>query len=198
MQIKLRRGRMCGVLPFLLMFGALAALALVSDALLHATGRSGIARYLGIPGALLIVASFGYSLRKRKAIRFGRPAQWLRVHEAMAWSGSALVLVHAGTTLHAVLAWLALGAMLINVVSGLTGQFLLSRSRRGVEQARQSATAPIGRGPFARELEEQRLRESLALQVVKQWRTVHLPITLGFAALATAHIVAELLFWNWQ
>ncbi|HEX4599287.1 MAG TPA: hypothetical protein VH278_15965 [Burkholderiaceae bacterium] len=184
------------VLPFLLMFGALAAVALVSDALLHATGRSGIARYLGIPGALLIVTSFGYSLRKRKAIRFGRPAQWLRVHEAMAWFGSALVLVHSGLILHAVLAWLALGAMLINVVSGLTGQFLLSRSRRRLEQARQAAMQPIGPGPSARELEEQLLGESLTFQVVKQWRTVHLPITLAFAALATAHIVAELLFWS--
>jgi hypothetical protein len=195
MQPKSRRRE---VLPFLLMFGALAAVALVSDALLHASGRSGIARYLGIPGVLLIVASFGYSLRKRKAIRFGRPAQWLRVHEAMAWSGSALVLVHSGLTLHAVLAWLALGAMLINVVSGLTGQFLLSRSRRRLEQARQAAMQPIRPGPSARELEEQLLREGLTFQVVKQWRTVHLPITLAFAALATAHVVAELLFWSGQ
>jgi hypothetical protein len=36
------------------------------------------------------------------------------------------------------------------------------------------------------------------LDVVKQWRTVHLPITLVFAVLASAHIVAELLFWAWK
>jgi hypothetical protein len=100
--------------------------------------------------------------------------------------------------LHAVLAWLALGAMLINVVSGLTGQFLLSRSRRRLEQARQAAMQPIRPGPSAPELEEQLLREGLTFQVVKQWRTVHLPITLAFAALATAHVVAELLFWSGQ
>jgi hypothetical protein len=181
--------------PFLLLLGALAAVALVSDALLQATGRHSIARTLGIPGTLLILASFGYSLRKRKAIRFGRPAQWLRVHEAMAWLGSALVLVHAGMRLHSVLAWLALGAMLINVISGLTGQFLLNRARRRLEQARSDASAP---GSADRELDEQLYREGLAFQVVKQWRTVHLPITLAFAALATAHIVAELLFWSWQ
>jgi hypothetical protein len=190
------------VLPYLLMFGALAAVALLSDALLQATGRTGIARYLGIPGTLLIVASFGYSLRKRKAIRFGRPPQWLRVHEAMAWLGSALVLVHAGSGFHAVLAWLALSAMLINVISGLTGQFLLSRSRRRLEQGRQSEAQPSGRAPSSdyvgAELEEQLFRESLTFQVVKQWRTVHLPITLAFVALATAHIVAELLFWGWK
>lgn len=192
------RSQRSEVLALLLIFGALAAVALASDALLDASGRIGIARYLGIPGTLLIAASFGYSLRKRKAIRFGRPAQWLRAHEAMAWLGSALVLVHTGMTFHSVLAWLALSAMLINVMSGLTGQFLLSRSRRRLEQVRQAGIHPIAPGPSERDLEEQLLRESLTFQVVKQWRTVHLPITLAFAALATAHIVAELVFWSWK
>jgi uncharacterized MnhB-related membrane protein len=153
------------VLPFLLIFGALGAVALLLEALLRALDVAWIGRYLGIPGTLLILASFGYSLRKRKAIRLGRPAHWLRVHEGMAWLGSALVLAHAGLTFKAVLAWLALGAMLINVISGLTGQFLLDRSWR---------------------------------HLVRQWRIVHLPITLAFATLATAHIVAELLFWSWR
>jgi hypothetical protein len=183
------------VLPFLLMFGALAAVALLFDALLRALGAAWIARYLGIPGTLLILGSFGYSLRKRKAIRIGRPAQWLRVHEGMTWLGSALVLVHAGLTVKAALAWLALGAMLINVISGLTGQFLLDRSRRRLEEAR---SLPSARGPSDDPLDEQLYRDSLTFHVVKQWRTVHLPITLAFTALATAHIVAELLFWSWK
>jgi hypothetical protein len=195
MQINLLRRE---VLPFLLLFGALIGVGLVSDALLHATGRIGVVRTLGIPGTLLIAASFGYSLRKRKAIQVGRPAQWLRAHEAMAWLGSALVLVHTGMVFHSVLAWLALGAMLINVISGLTGQFLMNRSRRRLEQARQAGIQASERKPSGREVEEELYRESLAFQVVKQWRTVHLPITLAFAALATAHIVAELLFWSWK
>jgi hypothetical protein len=185
-------------LPYVLMFGALVAVGLVSAALLQATHRAGAARLLGIPGTLLIAGSFGYSLRKRKAIRFGRPAQWLRVHEAMAWLGSALVLVHAGMGFHSPLAWLALTAMLINVISGLTGQLLLNRSKQRVEQARHAAHQPGGPGPPERDLEEQLHRDSLAFQVVKQWRTVHLPITLAFAGLATTHIVAELLFWSWR
>ena len=40
--------------------------------------------------------------------------------------------------------------------------------------------------------------DSLAFDVVKRWRVVHLPITLAFAMLATAHIAAELLFWSWK
>ena len=38
---------------------------------------------------------------------------------------------------------------------------------------------------------------SLTFDAVKQWRVVHFPITLAFAVLATAHIVAIFLFWGW-
>ena len=57
--------------------------------------------------------------------------------KCMAWLGSLLVLVHAGIHFNAILGWLAVGAMLINVASGLTGKFLLERSRRRLEEARQ-------------------------------------------------------------
>jgi hypothetical protein len=182
-------------LLFLLIFGALAAVTLLIDAMLHRLGAAWVARYLGIPGTLLILASFGYSLRKRKTLRLGRPAQWLRIHEAMAWLGSVLVLAHAGIHFKAVLGWLAAGAMLINVISGLTGKLLLDRSRRRLQQARQQLRE---RGLSEAQLEERMYWDSLAFDVVKQWRVVHLPITLAFALLATAHIAGELLFWSWK
>jgi hypothetical protein len=183
------------VLPFALILGALAAAALLVDALLLRFDAVWFVRYLGIPGTLLILASFGYSLRKRKAIRLGRPAQWLRLHEWLAWLGSVLVLVHAGIHFNAILAWLAAGAMLINVISGLTGKLLLDRSRRHLEQARRQLRE---QGLSAPQLEERMYWDSLTFDVVKQWRVIHLPITLAFAALATAHISAELLFWSWK
>lgn len=183
------------VLPFALILGALAAAALFVDVLLLRFDAVWIVRYLGIPGTLLILASFGYSLRKRKAIRLGRPAQWLRLHEWLAWLGSVLVLVHTGIHFNAMLAWLAAGAMLINVISGLTGKLLLDRSRRHLEQARRQLREQGLSGP---QLEERMYWDSLTFDVVKRWRVIHLPITLAFAALATAHISAELLFWSWK
>jgi hypothetical protein len=48
------------------------------------------------------------------------------------------------------------------------------------------------------EVEDRLHRDSLTFDVVKQWRVVHFPITLAFAVLATAHIVAILLFWGWN
>lgn len=183
------------VLPFLLAFGALVATSLLIDALLHVLNAVWIGRYLGIPGTLLILGSFGYSLRKRKMIRSGNPVWLLSLHERMAWLGSLLVLVHAGIHFNAILGWLAVCAMLINVGSGLTGKFLLERSRRRLNDARQQMQQ---KGVSIEELEERMYWDSLTFDVVKQWRAVHFPITLAFAVLATAHIIAIFLFWGWR
>lgn len=183
------------VLPFVASFGLLAVLALALDGALHLLDLLWVGRWLGIPGTLLIIASTAYSLRKRKLIRSGHPAKLLRWHELLAWLGSLLVLVHAGVHFNAILGWLAVSAMLINVGSGLTGKFLLDRSRRRLEEARLRMRAG---GLRESELEDQLYWDSMTFDAVKQWRVVHFPITLAFAVLATAHIVAIFLFWGWK
>lgn len=182
------------VVPFFLSLLALAALALLCDAALHLLDAVWIGRWLGIPGTLLIIGSLGYSLRKRKRIRAGSPVTWLRAHESMAWAGSLLVLVHAGIHFNAILGWLAAWAMLINVASGLTGKYLLARSRRRLEDARQKMRQS---GLSPEQLAKRTHWDSLTFDTVKQWRAIHFPITLAFAVLALAHIVAVFLFWGW-
>ncbi len=183
------------VLPFVAAFSLLAVLALALDGVLHLLDLLWVGRWLGIPGTLLIIGSTAYSLRKRKLIQRGHPAKLLRWHELLAWLGSLLVLVHAGVHFNAILGWLAVWAMLINVGSGLTGKFLLDRSRRRLEEARQRMRA---RGLAEAELEDQLYWDSLTFDAVRQWRVVHFPITLAFAVLATAHITAIFLFWGWK
>lgn len=183
------------VLPFYLSLMALAVVTLLVDAALHLLDAVWVGRYLGIPGTLLILGSFGYSLRKRKIITWGNPATLLHWHERMAWAGSLLVLVHAGIHFNAILAWLAVWAMLINVASGLTGKFLLQRSRKRLEAARQRLRQ---QGLSKEALDERMHLDSLTFDVVKQWRAVHFPITLAFGVLALAHIVAVFLFWGWK
>ena len=109
------------VLPFLLMFGSLILATIVTDALLHQFELAWIGRWLGIPGVILILLSFFYSLRKRKIISFGNPRTLLILHETLAWVGALMILVHAGIHIYTILPWLALIAMLINVISGMTG-----------------------------------------------------------------------------
>jgi hypothetical protein len=183
------------VMPFFAYMGLLAAATLLIDGLLHVFNIVWIGRYLGIPGTLLILLSFRYSLRKRKLIRSGNPAQLLRRHEYLAWTGSLMVMVHAGVHFNSILAWLAIAAMLVNVLSGLTGKFLLERSRRRVDEARERMRE---QGLSASELEELSFWDTLTFDAVRQWRVVHLPITLAFGGLALAHILAVFLFWGWK
>ena len=183
------------VLPFAAWLLALALAALLVDAALHVFDQVWVGRWLGIPGVALILASLHYSLRKRKIVTRGNPVTLLRRHEYMAWAGSLLVLVHAGIHFNAVLAWLALLAMLVNVASGLTGKFLLARARTRLIDARARLAA---QGLDAATIDERLHRDSLTMDLVRKWRVVHVPITLAFAVLATAHLVATALFWDWQ
>lgn len=183
------------MLPFLAAFSALVAATLLLDAALHLFDAVWIGRYLGIPGTLLILGSFGYSLRKRRLMKVGNPVKLLRLHERMAWGGSLLVLIHGGIHFNALLPWLAVAAMLCNVASGLTGKFLIERSRRDLDETRQQMRRE---GLAESDIEERLYWDSFTYAAVKQWRRVHLPVTLAFAGLAIAHIVAIFLFWGWQ
>lgn len=183
------------VLPFYFQLALLGVAALTIDAVLHGFNLVWIGRYLGIPGVLLIVGSFRYSLRKHKLIATGNPATLLRQHEYMAWAGSLLILVHAGIHFNAVLAWLAVAAMLVNVASGLTGKFLLQRARKKLQESVQLLRA---QGLSRVEIDERLHWDSVTVEAVKNWRVVHYPITLAFTVLALGHIVSTFLFWGWK
>lgn len=183
------------VLPFIAMFAMLILAAIAGDALLHRFQLVWIGRYLGIPGTLLILASFAYSMRKRKMIEAGNPKMLLSLHEFMTWLGSVMVLVHAGVHFNAILPWLAIVGMLVNVVSGLTGKFLLDRSRRHMAAMKDSL---LRRGMREDDVERQLFWNAAAVDAMKKWRVLHIPITLAFAVFALGHIVSIFLFWNWK
>ena len=105
------------------------------------------------------------------------------------------MLVHAGIHFNAILGWLAVWAMLINVGSGLTGKFLLTARGGGWRTAQQRMRA-AGLSPS--ELEERMYWDSLTFDVVKQWRVGALPDHAGIRGAGPAHIVAVFLFWGWK
>jgi hypothetical protein len=183
------------VIPFFLSLAMLAAAALGIDALLHLLNAVWVGRYLGIPGLFLIIASFVYSLSKRKLIAVSKPAALLRLHERMAWAGSLLILVHAGVHFNAILPWLAVWAMLVNIASGLTGKFLLQRSRKRLDE---TAVRIRAQGLSPAEIEDRLYCDSLTFDVIRKWRAVHYPITLAFAVLAAAHLLSIFYFWGWR
>jgi hypothetical protein len=183
------------VMPFLLMFGALILATIISDALLHQFELAWIGRWLGIPGTLLILSSFIYSLRKRKKISFGKPKTLLMIHETLTWIGALFILVHAGIHVYAILPWLALIAMLTNVISGMTGKYLLDRSKRFLAEKKEIYNQ---QGFSAEEVDKELFWDATTYDLMKQWRTIHLPITLAFAVLGLTHILSIFLFWQWK
>jgi hypothetical protein len=177
------------------MFGSLVLLTLISDAALHRFELVWIGCWLGIPGTILILLSFFYSLRKRRIVSFGRPKTLLALHEILAWVGSLMILVHAGIHVYTILPWLALIAMLVNIFSGMTGKYLLNRSRRFLAE-RKAAYAE--QDLSGEEVEKKLFWDATTFDLMKKWRAVHLPITVVFGVLSAAHIVSILLFWQWK
>ncbi len=183
------------ILPFALLLGSLFVATLIADALLHQLDLVWIGRYLGIPGTLLILSSFFYSLRKRKRLNIGKPKTLLALHETLTWLGALMILVHAGVHVYTILPWLALIAMLVNIVSGMTGKYLLDRSRRFLAEKKETYAA---QGLSGEELDKAVFWDAVAVDAMKQWRAVHFPITLVFGVLGLAHILSIFLFWEWR
>ncbi|MES9858786.1 MAG: hypothetical protein ABW166_19600 [Sedimenticola sp.] len=183
------------VFPFLLMFGSLVLSTIILDAVLHLFDLVWIGRWLGIPGTLLILLSFFYSMRKRKIISMGNPKSLLALHETLTWLGALMIMVHAGIHIYTILPWLALIAMLVNVASGMTGKYLLDRSQRFVMEKRESYSQ---QGLSGEAVERELFWDAITLDLMKKWRAVHFPITLVFSVLGITHILSILLFWQWK
>ncbi len=182
------------ILPFLLVFIGLIGLAIVIDAILHLFDLVWVGRWLGVLGTIFILLSLLYSMRKRKKIQFGEPKTLLKWHEALTLLGALMILLHAGIHFYAILPWLALAAMMVSVISGMTGRYLLNRSRRFIAERR----AELIQQEHTPEDEKNLFQEAVTVDLMKKWRTVHLPITFTFAVLSLAHIISILLYWEWK
>jgi hypothetical protein len=183
------------VIPFAMMFAGLILATVITDTLLHQFDLVWIGRWLGIPGTILILLSFFYSMRKRKMISYGNPKTLLILHETLTWLGALMILVHAGIHIFTILPWLALIAMLVNVISGMTGKYLLARSRRFLAAKKE---VYLQQGLSEAAIEKKLFWDATTFDLMKKWRVVHLPITLAFAVLGITHILSIFLFWEWK
>lgn len=183
------------ILPFTALLLLLAGAALLGDYLLHRFNLVWVGRYLGIPGTLLIIGSLLYSARKRKMLNTGNLKTYLNVHEAAAWLGSLMVLIHAGIHFNNILPWLATIAMGVNVISGMVGKMLLDRSRRLVQSQRDHYEL---RGLPKHEVEQAVFWDAVMVDTMARWRKVHIPIFIAFTVLGLGHIVSIFMFWGWR
>ncbi|MEQ1831589.1 MAG: hypothetical protein ABL977_00935 [Candidatus Eisenbacteria bacterium] len=178
------------VAPAALLLLGLIAAAIVLDAVLHVVGLDGVGLWLGPIGTGMLVASFGYSLRKRKKITWGQPKRMLELHQALGWFGSLALLVHGGGHFNALLPWLAMVAMVVVAASGMVGAVLLRRALEIVRENAQAAGTPPAEARHA-------VLDAMTVDLMKKWRVVHMPLNAVFLTLATLHIVVAVLFRSW-
>ncbi len=179
------------ILPFLQWYLLMIITAIGIDYFLHRMGWVEVGRYLGVVGTLAIIVSFYYSLRKRRIIKTGSPKQLLLQHEYFAWAGSVMLLVHAGIHFNALLPWLAIIMLLIVVASGLVGKFLLKVSIESLKDKREEL---ISSGLNSQETDKKLFFDSITVDLMRNWRIVHLPITIIFGVLAMMHIITIIMF----
>lgn len=177
--------------PFIQWFTLMIIITILIDYLLHQFQILYIGRFLGYAGTFVIIFSFVYSLRKRKIIKTGSPKGLLLLHEYMAWSGSIMILVHAGIHFNAFLPWLAVFMMTVAVASGLVGKFLLKKANTAYKDKLQ---ALMKTGITKDKAERKLFFDTITVDIMKKWRVVHLPITLLFGALSLLHIITVFLF----
>lgn len=179
------------VLPFLQWYILMILVTIGIDYILHRFNLVYIGRYMGIAGTAIIILSFIYSLRKRKIIETGSPKNLLLLHEYLSWFGAVLLLVHAGIHFNALLPWLAIFMLLIAVASGLVGKFLLKKANETLKEKRQLL---LNSGMLKEEAEKKLFFDSITVDLMKNWRVAHLPITLLLGILSLLHIITILLF----
>lgn len=178
-------------LPFLFWFITFISFALLFDYLLHYYNLVWVGRYLGIIGTLLLIFSFVYSLRKRKIITTGEPIKLLKLHEFMAWTGSILLLVHAGIHFNSIIPWLATLAMILAVAFGIIGKYILKDARKTLNLQKRVLES---KGLVLQKIHKKLFFDSLMVENMQKWRKIHLTIAFAFLSLSILHIVTILFF----
>jgi hypothetical protein len=164
---------------------------IIIDYLLHHFHITWIGRYLGTAGTIVVVLSFLYSLRKRKIITSGSPKQLLLLHEYLAWIGSVMLLVHAGIHFNAILPWLAVYMLLINVASGFVGKYLLKNASQSLSENRAAFT---NTGLSNQEADKLLFWDMITVSAMQKWRVIHLPIAFLFGLISILHIITILMY----
>jgi hypothetical protein len=109
----------------------------------------------------------------------------------MAWTGSVMILVHAGIHFNALIPWLAILMLLVNVASGLVGKYLLKKANESLKERRQVLLAT---GITDEEVDKKLFYDSITVDVMKNWRAVHIPFSLMLVILTLIHVITIVMY----
>lgn len=166
--------------------------ALYLEHLIDAIGLSSYKHIVGIIGSVMIMASISYSLRKRHIFfSSGSLAGWRTVHEWLTIVGGFMVFVHGGLYTHAFVPVAAAVTMLISIASGLLGRYLFLMTHDYLLSKRDEL---IKQGLNEKAADEELQSLIIAHNIMKYWRTVHVPIVTSLAVTTILHVVSSLYY----
>jgi cytochrome b561 len=154
-------------------------------------GHTQTGHAVGWAGLLLILLVFAYPIRKRFAKDRRWPKGWFQVHKAFGILGPILILIHSGAHFHALVPVLAMIAMGLVVVSGITGQVLHYLALRTLnERQRELAHQGLSDAEIQSRLHDLAGQE----ETFRIWQCIHAPLTATFVILMIMHVVGALYF----
>ncbi len=154
-------------------------------------GHTQTGHAVGWAGLLLILLVFAYPIRKRLAEDRRWPKGWFQIHKVFGILGPMLILIHSGAHFHALVPVLALLAMGLVVLSGITGQVLHHLALRTLNEQRRE----LMHQGFPEVEVETRLHDLASQEeVFRLWQCIHAPLTATFVVLLLMHIGGALYF----
>lgn len=170
---------------------ALAFEALLSLDRVTPFGHTRYGHAVGWAGLLVTLLVFVYPVRKRLTASRRWPRGWFRVHMAAGILGPLLIFIHSGAHYHAVVPILAMGSMVIVVVSGIVGQVVHAFSLRALNEQRHDL---LHQGLPEGDIEAQLHGMASQEEAFRLWQAIHAPMTVMFLAFTALHVVGALFF----
>ncbi len=186
-----RRTVLVVVLVIAVVVGAFAIEFALSPGAPQPFGHRQAGHVVGWIGLAMILLVFAYPIRKRFGPKKGWPKGWFQVHKGLGILGPVLILIHSGAHFHAIVPVLALIAMCLVVLSGITGQGLHYLALRTLnEQRRELAHQGYDDAEVDSRLHDLVSRE----ETFRLWQCIHAPLTATFVVLMLMHIGGALYF----
>ena len=154
-------------------------------------GHTQVAHFVGWTGLIFIGLTFVYPTKRWIYPNQVWSQRWFQAHIVFGILGPSVIFVHAGVHFHAWVPIVALIAMVLVVMSGITGQALHYLAFRTLYERRHE----LALERMTEEAIEAHLHD-LALQeeTLRWWKCLHGPLTWSFVSFTLLHIGGVLYF----
>lgn len=154
-------------------------------------GHTQVAHLVGWTGLVFIGLTFVYPVKRWMYPNQVWSQRWFQVHIVFGIVGPLVIFVHAGVHFHAWVPILALIAMVLVVMSGVTGQALHYLAFRTLYERRHE---PAFEGMTEEAIDAHLHDLALQEETLRRWKCLHGPLTWSFVSLTLLHIGGVLYF----